>query len=130
MLLCTVLFSTIACKKQIEKAKTDALLDAMTTNDWYVAQYTDGANIFTTDFDGYVFKFKSDYTVTATVGGISTTGIWSADVNTKILTANYTSGNPLVRLNGSWSIYYQDSQGPKMNQFVNGIERKLVLRIR
>ena len=129
-ILCLLFLPMFACKKQIEKAKTDALLQAMTANDWYVAQYTDGANVWTADFDGYVFKFRSDYTVTATLGTASTTGTWAADINTKLLSANYPAGNPLERLNGSWSIYYQDSQGPKMNQFVNGVERKLVLRIK
>jgi len=130
LVLSLLCISCFACKKQIEQAKKDALMDAMTTNDWYVAQYTDGANVFTSEFDGYIFKFRSDYTVAATLANTSTVGDWTADVNTKLLYANFKVGNPLARLNGSWSIYYQDSQGPKMNQFVNGVERKLALRIK
>lgn len=118
------------CKKVVEQKKQDALVDAMVASTWYVAQYLEGTTVYTTDYEAYDFNFKSDYTVIAKKGAESFTGTWGADINTKILTAKFTSGNPLNRLNGNWSIYYQDSQGPKMNQTVSGTELKLTLRIR
>ena len=120
----------MGCKKAVEQKKQDALVDAMVASTWYVAQYLEGANVLTSDFDGYDFNFRSDYTMAAKKGSISVIGTWSADVNTKILTANFTTGNPLSRLNGTWSIYYQDSQGPKMNQFIGSTELKLSFKMR
>ena len=124
------LASAIGCKKAVEQKKQDALIDAMVASTWYVGQYIEGANNLTAEFDGYDFNFKSDYTVVAKKASTSVTGTWTADINTKLLSANFTTGNPLSRLNGTWSIYYQDSQGPKMNQFVAGVEMKLALKIR
>lgn len=128
--LLLLFLTTFSCKKKIEQLKQDALVDAMVASTWYVHQYLEGANVLTTDFDGYDFNFKADKTVDAKKGTTIITGTWNADVNTKVLTANFTSGNPLARLNGNWVIYYQDSQGPKMNQFVGGVELKLSLRSR
>jgi len=130
ILLAFAMPSIIGCKEAIEQKKQDALVDAMAASTWYVHQYLDGTNIFTTDFDGYDFNFKSDYTVVAKTATTSVSGTWSANFDTKILTANFTTGNPLNRLNGAWSIYYQDAQGPKMNQFKAGTELKLTLRVR
>ncbi|MES2774649.1 MAG: hypothetical protein V4722_10715 [Bacteroidota bacterium] len=124
------LFFIAGCKKAVEQKKQDALVDAMVAGTWYVGQYLNGANVLTAEFDGYDFNFKSDYTMVAKKGATSVTGTWSADINTKILSANFTSGNPLSMLNGTWSIYYQDSQGPKMNRFESGVEIKLALKIR
>ncbi len=118
------------CKKAVEQKKQDALVEAMVASTWYIAQYLEGPNIYTADFDGYNLNFKSDYTVVATKGTTTVTGTWNADLTTKILSSNFTTGTPLNRLNGSWAIYYQDSQGPKMNQFVNGVEWKVTLRIK
>ncbi|MEO7312338.1 MAG: hypothetical protein ABIX01_18190 [Chitinophagaceae bacterium] len=124
------LLSLSSCKKAVEQKKQDALVDAMTASTWYIGQYLEGSNILTGDFDGYDFNFKSDYTVVASKAGVNLSGSWTADVNTKVLTANFTSGLPLSRLNGTWAIYYQDSFGPKMNQFVGGTELKCVLKMR
>ena len=125
-----IITACLGCKKAIEQKKQDALVDVMSANTWYVAQYLEGPNVYTSEFDGYDFNFKGDYTVVAKKGTSSITGTWSADFNTKVLSANFTSGNPLSRLNGTWAIYYQDSQGPKMNQFVSGVEWKVSLKIR
>ncbi len=125
-----MLSATFGCKKAVEQKKQDALVDAMVASTWYVSQYLEGSNVLTTDFEGYDFNFKSDYTVVAKKGTTAATGTWSADYTTKILTANFSSGNPLNRLNGTWAIYYQDSQGPKMNQFVSGVEWKVALKMR
>jgi hypothetical protein len=129
-LLIALFVAGVGCKQVIEQKKEDALATAMTANTWYVGQYLEGANIITPQFDGYEFNFKANNTVIAKKGLQETTGQWTADVNTKLLTSTFSTQNILNRLNGVWYIYYQDAQGPKMSQTLNGIELKLALKIK
>ena len=122
--------STITgCKKQIEQAKADAVVEAMVANKWIVLQYMEGNNNVTAEFDGYDFQFNKDYTVVGANTTISKTGTWSGNAANQTITANFTNAlTPLPRLNGTWTIYSYDSNGPKFNQIINGVEMKLVLR--
>ena len=124
------IFLLQGCEKLMEQAKQDALVDAMMSKTWYVAQYTEVNTVVTSEFSGYDFNFKSDHSVIAKKGTVSVTGDWGADINTKMLSASFNSGNPLSKLNGTWNVYYQDALGPKMNQVVNSKELKLFLRFR
>ncbi len=129
LLFITVVFAGAGCKKQIEKAKTDAVIDAMVANKWVVLQYTDGGNDVSAEFSGYDFQFNRDYTVVGSNGTTSKTGTWNGDATAQIISANFANTPaPLSRLNGTWAIYYYDSNGPKFNQTINGVEMRLVLR--
>lgn len=132
--ICIYLFllfvSTIAgCKKQIEQAKADAVVDAMVANKWIVLQYMEGSSNVTAEFDGYDFQFNKDNTVVGANTTTSKTGTWSGNATNQTITANFGNAvTPLPRLNGTWAIYYYDSNGPKFNQIINGVEMKLALR--
>ncbi len=128
-LLLLFIITLAGCKKQIEQAKADAVVDIMVANKWTVLQYMEGANNVTSEFNGYDFQFNRDYSVIGTNGTISKTGTWSGNAANQTITANFpNTTTPLARLNGTWAIYYYDSEGPKFNQFINGVEMKLVLR--
>jgi hypothetical protein len=128
--LLLLLGALAGCKKQIEQAKADAVVDVMVANKWVVLQYLDNGNNVTTEFDGFDFQFNRDYTVVGANGTISKTGTWSGNASNQTITANFANATstPLTRLNGTWAIYYYDSNGPKFNQFINGVEMRLVLR--
>lgn len=124
-----LIITVSSCKKQIEQAKADAVVDAMVANKWTVLQYMEGSNDFSAEFSGYEFQFNRDNTVTGSNSTISKTGTWSGNASAQTIYANFVNTTtPLTRLNGTWSIYYYDSNGPKFNQVVNNVEMKLVLR--
>ena len=117
------------CKKQIEQAKADAVVDVMVANKWIVLQYFVDTNNVTSEFNGYDFQFNRDYTVVGTNGTISKTGTWNGNAANQTITASFlNTTTPLTRLNGTWAIYDYDTNGPKFNQKINGVEMKLVLR--
>jgi hypothetical protein len=117
------------CKKQIDQAKADAVVEVMVANKWIVQQYIDGTNNVTADFDGFDFQFYRDNTVVGANTTISKTGTWSGNASNQTISANFTNAPaPLSRLNGTWTISSYDSNGPKFSQFINGVEMKLVLR--
>ena len=124
--------STISgCKKQIDKVKADAVVDVMVANKWIVLQYMEGSSNVTAEFDGYDFQFSRDYTVVGAnaATSISKTGTWSGNASNQTIAANFVNATkPLSRLNGTWAIYSYDSNGPKFNQIINGVEMKLELR--
>jgi len=121
--------SLTGCKKQIEQAKADAVVDAMVANKWIVLQYMEGPNNVSAEFNGYDFQFNKDFTVVGNNGTLSTTGTWSGNATNQTISANFSNTITLLtRLNGTWKIYYYDSEGPKFNQIINGVEMRLVLR--
>lgn len=130
MMLLLVLNVFGGCKKQIEQAKTDAIVDVMVANKWIVLQYMEGANNVSDEFAGYDFQFNRDNSVIGANGTVSKTGTWSGNIANQSISTNFpnTTAKPLARLNGIWTVYYYDSEGPKFNQIINGVEMKLVLR--
>ena len=97
------------CKKKIESIKEDLLIKLIVDGQWAVNKYTKGATDETYQFSAYSFQFKKDFTVDAIRNGaVDNTGTWSGDVNTRIITSNFTNANPtLMLLNGNW--YVTDS---------------------
>lgn len=117
------------CKKQIEQAKIDAVVEAMVANKWIVLQYMEGATDVSAEFSGYDFQFNKDYTVVGASNLVSKTGTWSGNADAQTISANFANAPlPLTRLNGTWNIYYIDANGPKFKQVINGVEMKLVLK--
>ena len=82
-----------------------ALVDALTTGDWYITYYFDDVDE-TDDFNGYVFNFASDGTATATSSG-TTNGTWSTsagDDTALELNLNFGTSIPLDELAEDWDV--------------------------
>lgn len=112
-LFCTVLFSFVmlaiapACKKQVEEAKEDLVMLAMTNGKWKISWFKEnGVNI--SDFDNYEFQYYNNYTVDATLLTTSATtrGNWGGDATSMTTSADFplSAGNPLIKINGTWKI--------------------------
>ena len=94
------------CKKAIEQKKEDLVIDAMTSGQWQITNFTlNGSNI-TTDFSGYKFQYYSNKTVDAIKNGaVEKTGSWDGDAATMTTAANFPAAvNPLLYINGNWNI--------------------------
>lgn len=106
-ILSVLLFSS--CEKLVEDTKKDLLLDIMTTGQWHVESYMEGANSITEQFDGYQFKFKDDGSVLGTKDLAVTQGTWAGDLTNYSIISNFpTAGDPLKKLNGTWKIKDSD----------------------
>lgn len=101
----SMLFS-FSCKKAIEQAQKNIIIDAMTNGRWYVEQYKENTLDVTGDFFGYEFQFYEN----GNVDGIKTTatksGTWSSDISNYTITATFpvSAGDTLRRLNYTWKI--------------------------
>jgi hypothetical protein len=104
ILTCSLLLS--GCKKLIEKKAENAIMDAMTTGQWVITNFTSDASDITSDFANYKFQYFTNYTVDAIKNGsVEQTGTWEGDANTMSIAANFPNAvNPLLLLNGTWTI--------------------------
>lgn len=103
LITCLALFS---CKKAVENAAQNAILDAMTDGEWVITSFTTNGTDITTDFTGYTFKYFRDYTVNAIKNGaVEKTGTWQADAAQMNINGNFPNAtNPLLLINGTWHI--------------------------
>ncbi len=83
-----------------------ALVNALTSGDWYVTYFFDDTDE-TADFADYVFNFASDNTATATDMSGTTNGSWSTtsgDDTELGLNLNFGTGIPLDELADDWDV--------------------------
>jgi hypothetical protein len=107
LLLVPLLFS---CKKYIQQKEQQAALAIITNGYWYVKDYQQNDSDITASFSGYLFKFDANSTVTGTRNNVSQQGVWSADITTRTVTANFPGAMaPLVDLNEIWKITDSDT---------------------
>lgn len=101
-----VFFAVSGCKKKIAAEKEDLLLNLIVSDQWVVARYTRGIMNVTADFAPYSFQFRKDFTIDAiNNGAVETTGTWNGSIDTKTVTANFTTSNAiLLLLNGDWHV--------------------------
>ena len=95
------------CNKVKEKIQENRAMDFITSGQWKVTNLATGAANYTADFQPYLFKFRADGKVDAIKNGVTTiSGIWSGDINTGIIVANFPANSqyPLLLLNGTWQI--------------------------
>ncbi|MBO9572808.1 MAG: hypothetical protein J7497_11480, partial [Chitinophagaceae bacterium] len=121
LLLLVVLIATatqFSCKKVIEEVQKDKFINAMTSGEWYVDSFLEGAVSVTEQFADYNFKFSEDGTVTGTKNSQIVKGTWIGDIENYSINSNFPTGeNPIVKLNGSWKITKttEDSVHAEMN---------------
>jgi hypothetical protein len=94
------------CKKAIDKAAEDAILDAMTSGQWVVTSFKTNGTDITTDFAGYKFQYYRNYDVDAFKNDtLQKTGTWQPDAPAMNISASFLNvTNPLLLINGTWHI--------------------------
>ena len=94
------------CKKAVQNAQQDLVIQAMTSGQWVVSSFTQNGSDITTNFTGYKFQYYSNYTVDAIKNGVvENTGTWNGDPSTMMITANFTNAiSPIDLINGDWHI--------------------------
>lgn len=99
-LLCT------SCRKTVEQAQKNIIIDAMTNGRWYVEQYKENSIDVTGDFFGYEFQFYENGNVDGIKTPVTKNGTWSSDISNYTITANFpaNAGDTLRRLNYTWKI--------------------------
>src|SRR4051794_22925138 len=94
LFLFVVLFFACSVKDKVVENQTESLvMQAVTNGQWKVTGYTTGSTDQTSDFSGYSFQFKKNYTVDAiNNGSIVKTGTWNAAGNAQAqtMTSNFT----------------------------------------
>lgn len=99
-----------SCKKAIEKAKENVIVNAMTSGQWRVASFVSNGTDKTAEFAGYSFRYYENRTVDAINGGmVEKKGTWTENVDRLEILANFPSAaSPLVQINGNWKINRTD----------------------
>lgn len=120
--LCPFIFLIIlvGCKK--EKKAENLVIQAMVNGQWKVTNFNKGGTDMTANFASYKFQFKTDFTVDAINNGtIEKTGIWTADAAAQSITSNFSNAtNPVVLLNGTWTITNNSWTWVEAKQMLNG----------
>jgi hypothetical protein len=95
-----------ACKKAVQKAQEDFVVNLIVNNTWVVTNFAEGSNNITASFTPYEFKFNRDETVFGKrTGQPDAMGTWKGDANSMTITAGFPSGPaPLNKLTGVWLI--------------------------
>lgn len=119
----------VGCKKTIEKAQEDAVVDAITSGYWLITKYQKGSADMTNSFDGYKFQFKENNSVDAFKNNVfEISGHWEADVTSRTINASFiNANNPLPLLNGKWVITNSTWTSVDASLTVDGEKRLLHL---
>ncbi|MBC7588912.1 MAG: hypothetical protein H7178_11205 [Chitinophagaceae bacterium] len=107
LLAASALINFTSCKKAVEAAKEQAVVDAITDGTWYVSAFTQSGNDITASFAGWEFIYYSNNTSIANkAGSASIPGTWSGDAATLSFTATFTgmAPEPLPKLAGTWLV--------------------------
>ena len=101
-----LLTATLGCKKSIENAVQDAIIQAMTNGQWVITSFTQNGNDITSSFSGYKFQYYSNKTVDAIKNGtVEKTGTWDGSTASMTTWANFPNAlSPLSLINGTWLI--------------------------
>ena len=127
-LLILGLFAGCSKEKILEKQE-DLIIQAMTSGEWKVTNFNKGGTDLTADFSTYKFQFKTDLTVDAiNNGSLEKTGSWNASSATQTITSSFTNAsNPVLLLNGTWTITSTTWTSVQASQTVSGELRTLRL---
>ncbi|MBD0331088.1 MAG: hypothetical protein ICV66_00375 [Chitinophagaceae bacterium] len=124
-----ILFTLLACKKIVDKAKDDALTNTITSGQWKMISFMKGTSDVTSDFNPYLFKFLANHTVNAIKdGSVEINGSWQTDIQARTITSFFNNPPyPINFLNGTWSVLDSGENYVIATQTVNGEDWKLRL---
>lgn len=120
VLMCSIILSSLSCKKKIEEQYEDVIKKLMVDGSWTVTKFTENGNDITTSFNGWICKFNDDNTMSATQGAGATAvvhaGVWQTNLSAQTISAQFNGavGDPLAKINGTWNI---TSSAPTVGKF-------------
>lgn len=130
LFIITLMGLLVSCTpERIEEKQENLIIQAMVNGQWKVTGFNKGGTDITNDFAAYKFQFKENLTVDAiNNGSVEKTGSWNADPNSQTIIANFNNAaNPLILLNGTWTITSTTWTSVNANQTVTGELRTLRL---
>lgn len=128
-LLFAALMVTSACEKVIEDKKKDAIISIMTSGSWYVAEFTADSVTTTGEFEGFLFRFRENGTVSGENGIVFSEGSWAGDIGDLTITSHFPlAPQPLPKLNGTWKIRDSGLDFVKAEQVHEGLKTALYLK--
>ncbi len=106
MAMFALLVGLSSCKKAVEEAKEDFVVNLIVNNLWQVTNFTEGPDNITGQFADYEFKFNRDLTVFGRKPGQpDAAGTWKGDAGAMTITSAFPTGPaPLTKLTGVWNI--------------------------
>jgi len=129
-LLCMALiFTSVGCKKLVQKIQENAITALITENLWVVHSFSEGGTDLTASFTGYEFQFNKDFTLYGLKTGSPTmSGTWSPNVDSLTIATNFPSATgDFKKLNGLFKITNSTTSYVKANRFEGATEFKLWL---
>jgi hypothetical protein len=104
--LLVAVLAVSACKKAIQDAKEDFVVNLIVSNLWVISNFTEGPANITSQFAEYEFKFNRDLSVFGRKAGQpDAVGTWRGDASAMTITSAFPSGPaPLHKLTGVWNI--------------------------
>ncbi len=112
-ILLAVITILSSCKKDddpVPATSNSTFISAITSGSWKVNYFYESGSNHTNDFNGYVFVFNSDKTMTATVSGTTNSGTWKIDDDgSNEFHVDIGNTSPLNDINKGWLIYSQSS---------------------
>lgn len=94
-----------SCQKLVDEQKRNLLVQAITSGQWEIESYMEGAAALTDQFAGYAFQFTENGTVTGTRDDTAHQGTWTGDMANYSISSYFpNAGEPLNKLNGTWLI--------------------------
>ncbi len=89
-----LLISLASCKKVIDKAKEDAVINIMVDGQWFITKYLKANIDVTNDFTGYKFQFFENRTVDAIKNNaVQKTGTWRGNATALTIYSNFANAD-------------------------------------
>jgi hypothetical protein len=122
-LLAIAVTASTSCKKAVEQQYEDIVKKLMVDGSWVVTKFTEGGTDITPSFNAWVCKFYDNNTMTATQGATVQGGIWQSNLSSQSFTAQFSNsvGDPLQKINGTWSIVSTSATKGGFAQTRNGV---------
>ena len=129
LLFITLAFTSVGCKKLVEKIQENAITALITENLWLMNSFTEAGTDLTASFSGYEFQFNKDYTLYGLKTGSPTmSGTWSPNIDSLTISTNFPSATgDFKKLNGVFKITNTTTSYVKANRFEGATEYKLWL---
>jgi len=103
LIMALPVMTLFSCKKSLDERKEEYILGVMTNGRWFLEYYAENGVDMTADFNGYEFQFHESGKLDGTRNNLTQTGNWSGDINTLILTVNFSSPDAVLqKLNHRW----------------------------
>ena len=124
-----LLLFLLSCEKKKEQVQEELVILAMTNGQWKVTSYKMGSMDHTSDFNPYLFQFKTNNTVDAlNNGSVEKTGTWQGNASARTISSQFSNATtPLTLLNGTWSITRNSWTYVEARQNISGTEHTLRL---